>query len=393
MDYRLPLRNKDGNVVDYALVSQEDYPELNKFKWYMTTEGYARSDKIGLIHCYIMYNVLNNEKDAKKVVDHINSNKLDNRRENLRMATHSENARNRSKSNSAHSKYTGVCFEDNRSKKWSVSIKISDDLSLLARFESELHAAWQYNLWVKEHKLECAKQNDIAEPDDFKPFEKRQKNLDLPKGIYFQKNKFAVSLTINKKHRRFGSYFTVEEAVKARDKIKDDYKKSQENIKVPILRNEHGQVVIQIFDKKKVLKAETIVDEEMYEELSKFKFTYGRYVRIKVDRKPIPLHRYIMNYSGENFVDHINGNPLDNRKLNLRITTPQQNGMNKQSRKNSTSEYIGVSFNKKQQKWRGSIVVDGKGLHLGSFDTEREAALARDIATKKYYGEYGKLNF
>ena len=112
-----------------------------------------------------------------------------------------------------------------------------------------------------------------------------------------------------------------------------------------------------------------------------------------VDDKNIRLHRYIMNYIGNNIVDHINNNPLDNRKCNLRIVTSKQNNMNKTSSQNSSSKYIGVCWDKYKNKWATSITVNNKKKFLGRFKDEKEAAKARDIATIKYYGEYGNLNF
>ena len=91
------------------------------------------------------------------------------------------------------------------------------------------------------------------------------------------------------------------------------------------------------------------------------------------------------------YVDHINGNKLDNRLENLRIVTPQQNNMNKTSSKNSTSQYIGIYLYNK--KWRASIKVNNKNIHLGTFINEIDAAKSRDLATKEYFGIHGKLNF
>lgn len=67
--------------------------------------------------------------------------------------------------------------------------------------------------------------------------------------------------------------------------------------------------------------------------------------------------------------------------------------MNKSSRKNSASKFIGVSKSKNSKKWEAAIKVDGKNLRLGFFENEIDAAKCRDKATKKYYGEYGNLNF
>lgn len=99
-----------------------------------------------------------------------------------------------------------------------------------------------------------------------------------------------------------------------------------------------------------------------------------------------------MNYDGKDYIDHINNNPLDNRKFNLRIVTPLQNNMNKISNKNSTSKYIGVSFDKIRNKWRANIKFGGKQIHLGRFNNEIDAAKARDIATKEHFSKYGNLN-
>ena len=100
-----------------------------------------------------------------------------------------------------------------------------------------------------------------------------------------------------------------------------------------------------------------------------------------------------MNYTGKLFVDHINNNPLDNRKDNLRLVTQQQNNMNVSSREGSTSQYVGVYFRKDAKKWIAQITVERKRITIGRFVNEIDAAKARDIATLKYYGIYGKLNF
>ena len=99
-----------------------------------------------------------------------------------------------------------------------------------------------------------------------------------------------------------------------------------------------------------------------------------------------------MNYYGNDIVDHVNNNKLDNRKENLRIITRKQNSMNRTSAKNSSSKYIGVCFNKKHNKWQSYITVNKKQIKLGYFENENDAAKARNKATLKYFGEHGNLN-
>lgn len=110
--YKIPLKNKNKEIIDYSIVSEEDYLELNKYKWYISNNEYVEgkyNNKTISMHKFIMNIILN--KDSKhKIVDHINSNKFDNRRDNLRIVTHSENARNRTKHKNSTSKYYGVSY-------------------------------------------------------------------------------------------------------------------------------------------------------------------------------------------------------------------------------------------------------------------------------------------
>ena len=94
------------------------------------------------------------------------------------------------------------------------------------------------------------------------------------------------------------------------------------------------------------------------------------------------------------WVDHINGNGLDNRKANLRLATGTQNGYNRRkTRKRTWSKYKGVTFDKRRKKWEGKIVINGRKQHLGSFTNELDAGRAYDEAAKKYHGEFALLNF
>ena len=100
------------------------------------------------------------------------------------------------------------------------------------------------------------------------------------------------------------------------------------------------------------------------------------------------LHRllaeaYLPNYSENLYVDHINGDRQDNRISNLRMVTHRQNlHAFRKKQKNTTSKYMGVSFQKVSgsskvySKWKASITACKKFYWLGYYDTEEEAALA-----------------
>jgi hypothetical protein len=87
-------------------------------------------------------------------------------------------------------------------------------------------------------------------------------------------------------------------------------------------------------------------------------------------------------------VDHKNGNTLDNRLSNLRPATRSQNCRNKGARKGLK----GASFNKEKRKWRGSIHMNGKSIHLGTFDSEKDAHDAYCRAAERLYGEFARFH-
>lgn len=99
-------------------------------------------------------------------------------------------------------------------------------------------------------------------------------------------------------------------------------------------------------------------------------------------RCKIHMHRLIMNCPRGMFVDHLNGNGLDNRRSNLRICTHAENTKNQKSR-GGKSQYRGVTAH--GDKWRARITVNYKRIHLGLFEDEEDAYLAVLAAQEKYY--------
>lgn len=130
-------------------------------------------------------------------------------------------------------------------------------------------------------------------------------------------------------------------------------------------------------------------------------FSIGGYAaRINPDAKSVRtmLHRVVMArvigrelVNGE-IVDHINRNPLDNRRNNLRLATRKTNGQNRAQNRNSRSKYKGVCWFKAGRNWRATISVDGKQYTVGYFDTIRDAVIAYNLAAKEYFGEFAYIN-
>jgi hypothetical protein len=147
----------------------------------------------------------------------------------------------------------------------------------------------------------------------------------------------------------------------------------------------------------------TKLDSADYYRLRKYHwFLYGNNGKFYVCRSRrkgkrtnlISMHREIMNAPKNKLVDHRNSDPQDNRRENLHLATSKENNRNRcKMRKKTSSKYIGVSFRKREKKWRALICRNRKNISLGSFENEIDAAKAYDKAARKYFGEFARLNF
>jgi hypothetical protein len=109
--------------------------------------------------------------------------------------------------------------------------------------------------------------------------------------------------------------------------------------------------------------------------------------------KMVRLHRLIMNDPRGFLVDHKNGNSLDNRSANLRKATRTQNLFNTRKRENTSSQFVGVSFDKRYRLWHAYITHCRRKRFLGYFKNEVDAARAYDKAALKYRKVFARLNF
>ena len=105
------------------------------------------------------------------------------------------------------------------------------------------------------------------------------------------------------------------------------------------------------------------------------------------------MHRLINNTPDELDTDHINGDPLDNRKENLRSVTKSQNHQNRRKRQKLSSNYKGVHWDKHHKSWRAQIHFDGNQRIIGRFKSEIEAAEEYDREAINEFGKYACLNF
>lgn len=110
------------------------------------------------------------------------------------------------------------------------------------------------------------------------------------------------------------------------------------------------------------------------------------YARAKVGKKNVSIHRLLMglDHGDPRYVDHINGDKLDNRRGNLRICTSSQNSANMKIDRANTSGFKGVSWHAAAGKWAAKIAQK----YLGLFESAQEAHEAYKRAADEIYGEF-----
>ena len=113
------------------------------------------------------------------------------------------------------------------------------------------------------------------------------------------------------------------------------------------------------------------------------------YATTSIDGNEIVMHQLI----GCKGYDHIDRNPLNNRRSNLRPCTQQENCRNRSLYNNNKTGVTGVGWDKRKQKWRAHIGLDYKMIHLGYFNNFDDAVKTRLEAEKKYFGEFASQKY
>ena len=152
---------------------------------------------------------------------------------------------------------------------------------------------------------------------------------------------------------------------------------------------------IQLYDQKNQPIAKAIIDAEDKHKVDRFKWhiTRGKtsfYVGRSTKCNPRLLHNLLIgNFDGTD-IDHIDGNPLNNRKSNLRPATRSQNNVNSGINKNNTSGFKGVA--KSRDRWLAQTSKKGQHIYIGVFQSKIEAAKAYDKKAEELFGEFAVTN-
>jgi len=151
----------------------------------------------------------------------------------------------------------------------------------------------------------------------------------------------------------------------------------------PIYSKKYGEKIVSI-------------DDEDYDKIKDYKWHVSRddYIDARIKKEDgtfstIGLHRLIMNAPKEMSVDHINHNPLNNEKVNLRICSHSDNLKNYSKPKDGkTSQYKGVCWDKNNNKFKAALSFNCKTVYIGLFDDEIIAAEAYNKKASELFGEF-----
>lgn len=392
MTKEILLHNKTREVVGKALVDDSDYENLNQYCWHLD-KRYARSNisgKMIRMHRFIM----NAEKG--ELIDHIDSNGLNNTRNNLRRSNVNANRHNRIKAENTASKFKGVSLMRPGSKrKW----KAMCAAHIIGVYLTEEDAAWAYDDFCKTKYGDLASINNVVKPSSFQPYERRIKKSDssgtlLPKNICFLKSQGVYVVCITRGDKYFcRTFHSLSEAITAKNLFLTEVENSNKDSEIlnHPLRNEEGVAQIPITHKGQVLF--TLVDDDVWERIKNLRLTYfGGYVQVFVNGVAVSLGRYVMETSNPNIlVDHINHDPLENRRSNLREATHAQNSANRKKCEGTSSKFIGVCM-RGAGKWEVQVGEGGKQIYFGTYENELVAAWVFDMNAKRIHGEFASLN-
>jgi len=138
-----------------------------------------------------------------------------------------------------------------------------------------------------------------------------------------------------------------------------------------------------------------LVDDEDYNHVMRYKSwrlqIHGGHAVTGI--RSIKIHWLLLECPDGMEIDHIDHNPLNNQKSNLRVCLRSENCANRRRQTNNTTGYKGVSFNQILNKYAAYNKKDGTKFHLGLYTTAEEAALVYDKKAKEAFGDFAFLNF
>jgi len=401
----LEIKDKNNSIIQ---ISDEDFEMVSQHKWHVNKDGYVKGQANGkkvFLHRFIL------SAQSGQVVDHSNGDKLDNRRENLKITTYQKNSENRKISKSKKSsQFRGVYYHKN-SEKYVVYCMHDGINNRIGCFNTEIEAAESRDIYVVQNNLSHIQLNFPEKKDEYlqKDIVAKKQKTSKYYGVYKRNsnNKYCASICINDKNIYLLESQDEIECAKAYDKYIVDHNILSKKLNFP---NDHSNydpnsVIKTLFEKinnktiRLLISDEMVtIDKEDYDKIKYYKWyidSHSGYVFSEINGKTTRLHRYIMNVTETKiYIDHIDNNKLNNSKTNLRISDAQKNAQNKSKMSNTTSKYTGVNLDKGRNKWVSKVIKNNKPIFTAYDFDEINCARKRDLfILKNLKDDHYKLNF
>lgn len=398
-----------------ALVSKEDFDLVNKYSWYKTPAGYIMgtvNKKIILMHRFIM------KPPSGEQVDHINGIKHDNTRENLRSTTSAKNNENQRKRENASSPYFGVRLT-NRNK-YESAVSHGGKRYYLGAYENEIEAAKIRDIYIVRNNLDHIQLNFPENKDEYvnstHNFDKStkknqymgvtQKSKKKTKKKTNVKTMFTTTVCINNKKIHIGSSPNELECAVMYDEYIVKHNIPNKTLNFPENYNYDNREIKTLYETIDDNTIKLITNDDPNECIMMDKNDYDlvKYHNCRIRKGYVVvftteghkfLHGLIMNVIQSNiFVDHIDNDPLNNARVNLRLSNHAQNAQNKRKKIGTSSQYIGCFYSKIVCKWGVSLCLNYKLIYNYYDESEEFAARSRDLYIMKNLPDtHFKLNF
>ena len=403
-----PILSVGGENV---LIDSADFEAFTKVKWTLWS-GYAVHPKVGRMHRLVI-GARPDGIPEDYVVDHIDRNKRNNRRANLRWVSTSFNIWNIAVKKGS-SRFRGVTW-DKAGRCW-----IASSCGVYhGRYKDEREAARAVAKAAIKKWPEWAPTSDLLVGPGLLTREEIEaiqlelasdpawngpaKRKELPQGVSLVQLAQGLRYRARYKNKTIGMFLTIAEAKQAHtahvQQLRDA--KWSAHLQLPVTRDDEGRAVIDLSGK--VGKGQRAVVDEVHWHALTFETSWSsrcvcgsHYPQSATE----DLHAVVFRLANPdvatgvvNSIDHKNGDTLDNRAANLRVATTSIQGHNKRKRAGCTSKYFGVSLDPKTHRWRAIVTHKMKSRNLGFYALEEDAARAYDRGASEIYGLHAQLNF
>lgn len=329
--YHIVLYDGNGNPINEALISVEDYEKCKNVKWGIRNResnrcfGSTPNGRITLGRY-----ILGLSNDDERIVLSINGNPLDNRRDNIFVGTRTMQTIISSYTKEDRNEVVGVRYVENK-KWWEVTIVENGEQKFLGAYKDQMEA-----IHIRRMAETYLDYKNIVRCRIF-PLE-----YNLPDGYNLVYERRTI--------------FTPNEF---------------------IFHPEYGTCEIILYNIKCEPVASTLIDIEDYEKCKNIKWHLEQsgYVSGTLNGSYVLLHRYIMNCPPDKEIDHFDRNPLNNIKDNLKYANRRDNLINRNNKKKDKDLPTGVT--EENGKYRARYYEDNQNISIGTFNDKIDAIVAR----------------